>query len=95
MRKYFDEAGQRLAPVAENPRRTPTAGQLEMLRHEASEHFCFGELISNELTILRFDNRLKVNRAQIAALFGEISALVKDVGDSTTHARGKISAASS
>ena len=43
--------------------------------------------------VLRFENRLQVDRFQIAALFGEVSALVKDVSDAATHAGGKISAA--
>src|ERR1700687_5695967 len=45
--------------------------------------------------ILSFENRLQVDRVQIAALFGEVAALVENVGDAAAHAGGKISAASS
>src|SRR5208282_6924537 len=43
----------------------------------------------------RVENGLEVDRIQIAALFGEVSALVKNVGDAATHAGGKISSAGS
>src|ERR1019366_3773156 len=45
--------------------------------------------------ILSFENRLKVHRVQITALFGEVSAFVKNVGAAATHAGGKIPAAGS
>src|SRR5208282_2621701 len=61
-----------------------------MPRHEIFDQLCFCEL-----GILRFENRFEVNRVQIAAFFCEVSALIENVGDATTHARGKISPTSS
>src|SRR5712691_3263133 len=55
----------------------------------------FDEHGFNYLGILRFKNWLEVNRFQIAALLGKISALVKNVGDAPTHASAKISPAGS
>src|ERR1700675_3838761 len=49
----------------------------------------------HNLGILRFENRLQVNRLQIAALFSEVAALVENVGNATAHAGGKISATGS
>src|SRR5260370_20335626 len=57
-----------------------------MSRHEIFDQHCF-----HNLGILRFENWLEVNRSQIATLFGEVPALVKNVGDAATHAGGKIS----
>src|SRR5260370_5248676 len=45
--------------------------------------------------ILRFENWLEANRLQIATLFSEVSAFVKNIGDTAAHAGGKISAAGS
>src|ERR1700694_1992646 len=49
----------------------------------------------NNLGIVRFEKWLEIDRVQIAALFGKISALVKHVSNAPTHAGGKISAAGS
>ena len=70
--------------------RTRAAGQRQMSRHEIFDEHGF-----HNLGILRFENWLEVDRVQIAALFGEISALVENVGHAATHAGGKISAAGS
>src|SRR5579864_1101206 len=48
----------------------------------------------HKLNISRLDNWLEINRRQIASLFGEISALVENVGDTAAHAGSEISAAS-
>src|SRR6266852_7128150 len=61
-----------------------------MPRHEIFDEHGF-----NNLGILRFKNWLEIDRFQIAALFGEVAALVKNVGDATAHAGGKISATGS
>ena len=52
-------------------------------------------MASTNLRILRFENRLEVDRIQIATFFGKVSALVKNIGDAAAHAGGKISAAGS
>src|SRR6266404_4578769 len=57
-----------------------------MPRHEIFDKHGF-----NNLRILRFKNRLEIDRFQITALFSKISALVKYVGHAATHAGGKIS----
>src|ERR1039458_4038107 len=62
-----------------------------MPRDEIFDEIRFDELGFDKLGILRFENWLKVNRFQIAALFGEVPSLVKNVGDAATHAGGKIS----
>src|SRR6202521_609505 len=49
----------------------------------------------DDLGILRFKNWLEIDRVQIAALFGKISALVENVGYAAAHASGKISATGS
>src|SRR5208282_486941 len=90
VREHFDEPGPRFRPVVENPSRTRAAGQSEMAGDETFDKLCFGKV-----SVLRFENWLEVDRVQIAALFGEVSALVKNVGDAATHAGGKISAAGS
>src|SRR5260221_9295785 len=51
----------------------------------------FDEHGFHDLGVLRFENWLEVNRIQIAALFCEVAAFVENVGDTTTHAGGKIS----
>src|SRR5690348_12657490 len=48
--------------------------------------------ISNDLRILRFENRLKIYRFEVASLFGEVEMLVEDIGDAAAHSCGKISA---
>src|SRR6202451_1298956 len=90
VREDFDKPRQRLRPVVENPSRARAAGEFQMPRHEISYKLRF-----RELSILRFENRFEVNRIEIAALFGEVSTLVKHVGDASTHTGGKISATSS
>src|SRR5260221_12325517 len=55
----------------------------------------FDEHGFHDLGVLRFENWLEVNRIQIAALFCEVAAFVENVGDTTTHAGGKISPTSS
>src|ERR1035441_10451224 len=62
-----------------------------MPRHEIFDELGLDELGFGELGILRIENWLKVNRAQIAALFGKVSTLVENVGDAAIHAGGKIS----
>ncbi len=51
-----------------------------------------GNQIAHNLRILSFHERLKIHRRQVAALLGEVHALVKYIGDSTAHAGGKIPA---
>src|SRR5260221_8403672 len=51
----------------------------------------FDEHGFHDLGVLRFENWLEVNRIQIAALFCEVAAFIEKVGDTTTHAGGKIS----
>src|SRR6266849_2297643 len=58
--------------------------------HEISYEFRFGQM-----GIVRFENWLEVNRFQITTLFGEVTALVKNVGNAAAHAGGKISPAGS
>src|SRR5207302_482540 len=48
--------------------------------------------IFDDLYVLHFDHRFEIDRGQIAALLGEVEALVKDVRDSATHAGGEIPA---
>src|ERR1700730_5845294 len=59
-----------------------------MPRHEILDEHGF-----HNLGILRFENRLQVDRVQVAALLGKISALVENVSHPATHASGKISPA--
>src|SRR5208337_5030222 len=71
-----------------------------MPRHECFydiglRELCFDQSSPDELGLPRFENWLQVDRFQIAALFGEVSALIKNVSDAATHSGGKISAARS
>src|ERR1700690_3935855 len=63
-----------------------------MSRHETLYQFRFCEPAPSKL---RFYNWFEIDRLQIAARFGEVPALVENVGDAAAHARGKISAARS
>src|SRR5208282_950685 len=90
VRKHFDEPGPGFRPVVENPRGARAAGQSEMARDQTFDKLRFGKL-----SILRFKNGLEVDRVQIAAFLGEVSTLVENVGNTTAHAGGKISAAGS
>ena len=72
-----------VVPVVENPLRAAAAGQVEVARDQ----------ISDDLHILRVEQRLEIDRGQIAALLGEIAALVEHVGDAAAHAGGEIAAA--
>src|SRR5271169_6785645 len=49
--------------------------------------------IPDELNIPLIEQRLEIDGVEIAALLGEISTLVKNVGDTTAHASSKIPAA--
>ena len=60
-----------------------------------SRHEIFDEHGLNNLGILRFENWLEIDRVQVTALFGKISAFVKYVSHAAAHAGGKISPASS
>src|SRR5260370_37030872 len=60
-----------------------------------SRHEIFDEHGFNDLGILRFENRLEIDRVQIAALFGKIATLIEDVSNAAAHAGGKISPAGS
>src|ERR1700722_20235091 len=82
VREHFDEARQNFAPVFQNPLGARTVGQVEMARDQ----------VVHDLRVLRFDYWFQVDGAEIAALLGEIAALVEHVGDATAHARGKIAA---
>src|SRR3981189_693414 len=55
----------------------------------------FDEHGFNNLGILGSEDWLEINRLQIAALFGEVAALVKNIGNAAAHAGGKISPAGS
>src|ERR1700676_3258879 len=59
-----------------------------MSRHEILDEHGF-----RNLGILGFENWLEVDRVQVAALLGKISALVENVSHPATHASGKISPA--
>src|ERR1017187_4365759 len=94
----FDKAGQGFRPVFENPSGARAAGQSEMACDETFYELCFGQPRPRQRRLFcfesgRFENWLEVDRFQIAAFLGEVSALVKNVGDTATHASGEISAA--
>src|SRR3982074_2020578 len=95
MREYFDKPGQCLSPVIENPCRTRASRKREMLCYKVLNQDRIGGFRAGELNILRFNKRLQVDGFEIAALFGEVSVLVKYVSDAATHAGSKISAARS
>src|ERR1700693_419039 len=61
-----------------------------MPRHEIFDEHGF-----NNLGVLRFENWLEIDRVQIAALLGEVAALVENVGNAAAHAGSKISATGS
>src|SRR5580658_6980924 len=82
VREHFDKAGKNFAPAFQNPLGARTVGQIEM----ASDQ------VFHDLRVLRFDDWFQVDGAKIAALLGEIAALVEHVGDAAAHARGKIAA---
>src|SRR5579863_5155321 len=81
--KDLNELGSSLSPVFENPFGAWAARQFRMSGYE----------ILHDLDILTVEQGLKVDRFQVAALFGEVSSLVEDVGDAPAHACGKISSA--
>src|SRR5215471_7809366 len=49
--------------------------------------------IADRPQVFRFDQRLEIDRFEVAALLGEVSPLVEYVSNSATHAGGKISTA--
>jgi len=67
VREDLDEAGKHFGPVIENPLGAAASGKFQMT----------GDEISYDLRILRAFYRFKVDRAQIASLFREITALIK------------------
>src|SRR5579862_3022489 len=83
MREDFDKTRDHLVPVVEDRFSATAAGQLRMTRDE----------ILYELCILFVEQRLEIDGVKVAALFGEVSTLVEDVGDAAAHASRKISAA--
>src|ERR1035438_4336135 len=78
--KDFNEAPVHFVPVVENPLRSTAAGQFHVPGNE----------ISKDLHILSFQQRLEIDRIQIAALFRKVTAFVEDISDTAAHARGKI-----
>src|SRR5271157_495914 len=80
VREDFDKAIDQIVPVVENHLGAWAAGQLQMAADE----------VPDGLYILRLEQRLQIDRLQIAALFGEVAALIKDVGDAAAHASGEI-----
>ena len=70
-------------PVLENPLGAAAAGQFCVTRDQ----------IFDDLQVRASMQRLKINRVQVAALLGEVSAFVEDIGDATAHAGGEISSA--
>ena len=83
VREHFDEARLRLLPVAENPLGAVAGSQLQMAHQE----------ISDNLHIRLLEQGFEIDRVQIAALLGEIPALVENISDATAHAGGEISTA--
>src|SRR5438552_6309169 len=82
MWENLDEARNHLLPVVENPPGAAAAGQIQVARDQ----------ISDELHVLLIEQRFEIDRVQIAALLGEISTFVKNVGDTAAHAGSKIPA---
>src|ERR1700721_2391875 len=83
VRENFDEPGDQLVPVVENPLSAAAARQFSVTRDQ----------VSNDLDILAVEQRLEIDRVEIAAFFGEIHVLVENIGDATTHAGCEIPAA--
>src|SRR6266516_1446464 len=73
VRKYLDETRESLMPVVENPLRAAASRQFEVPGYEAV----------NKLQILRFDQGLQIDGFQVAALLGEISTLIENIGEAT------------
>src|SRR3954447_19338232 len=76
----FDEAGHGIGPVVENPFGAPTTSQIEVPRDE----------VLHNLQVAGIDERFEIDRIQIAALIGEVSALIIDIGDAAAHAAAKL-----
>ena len=85
MREYFDKSRRGLLPVVEQPLGSWTPRQLQV-PHDQSLH---------DLHVVRIEQWLQIDRLQVAALLGEVSALVEDVRHTATHAGGKIPATGS
>src|SRR5580692_4778816 len=80
VRKNFDEPGQHVRPILENPPSSPAAGEFKMAQNQ----------LLHDLRILRFAARLKNDRLQIygfqiASLLGKVHLLVEDIRDTAAH----------
>src|ERR1700722_7156481 len=80
VRENFDEARGGIAPIVEN-RLGARAG---------SQYQVTGDQVADDLDILRIEQWLKINRIKIAALLGEVPALVEHVSNTAAHAGRKI-----
>src|ERR1022692_2007646 len=83
VRENFDEPRDQLVPVVENPLSAAAARQFSVTRDK----------VSDDLDILTVEQRLEIDRVEIAAFFGEIHVLVENIGDAATHASCEIPAA--
>src|SRR5215467_9909790 len=83
VREDFDEAPNSFVPVFQDPLGALASGQLHVTTDQ----------IANHLYVASLEERLKIDRLQIASTFSEVAVLVEDIGDSTAHARSEVSAA--
>src|SRR3954454_9871278 len=83
MREDFDETWNRFLPIVEEPLGSRTPRQLEMAYDQSLHHLC----------VVRVKQSLEIDRFEIAALLGEVSAFVENVRDTSTHPGGEISSA--
>src|SRR5271154_918017 len=80
----FDKSGESFRPVVENPRGARADSESEMAGDELPDKLCFSKPSLGGLRIFRsesrrFENWLEVDRFQNSELFGEVSALGKNV----------------
>src|SRR4051794_27881738 len=71
VRENFDETRHRFLPIVEQPLGSRTPRQLEMAYDQSLHH----------LYVVRVKQRLEIDRFEIAALLGEVSAFVENFRD--------------
>ena len=75
VREDFDEARSRFLPVVEKPFRARAPGQFEVPHDQCLHH----------LDVVRIEQGLQIHRVEVAALLGEISALIEDIRNAAAH----------